>query len=305
MRMVKALASLFLFAVLLGCTIAERPQDITLAAQAADTSSALASASVSRQAKEVKSPERPSPRATTVQTQASETKKEDVSSKASQYRVVNIVRTKPDCKGSACPSITLKRLSFDGYDRFNAFLETSLVNMAQVETNQSRVFRNLADLSSYFWKTAENRYEIVLGASVKRATPEIVVIALDSYIFSGGAHGMSTMQYLNWLPKLDRIVTLEEMLMPGQLKAFEAVLRKQHRQWLETNEFAKADRMSYEKMWPFQFSDNAALLDSGIAITYDPYMLGPYALGMPTIVVPFAELKGIVNPTLLAMLKTP
>ena len=305
MSLFKALASLSLLTILLGCTITERPQDITLAGPATDASSTQTSAFVSRQAQEVNSPEAPSPRAATVPSKVNETKKDSISSKAPQYRIVNIVRTKPDCKGSDCPSITLKRLSFDGYDRFNAFLETSLVNMAQVETNQAKVFRNLADLSSHFWKTAENRYEIVLGTSVKRATPEIVVIALDSYIFSGGAHGMSTMQYINWLPKLDRIVTLEEMLLPGQLKAFEAVLRKQHRRWLETNEFAKADQASYEKMWPFQFSDNAALLDSGIAITYDPYMLGPYALGMPTIAVPFAELKGIVNPALLARLKTP
>jgi len=221
---------------------------------------------------------------------------------APEYRIVNVVRTRPDCKMEACPSITLKRLSFVGYERFNVFLETSLLNAAPVQSNQSKGFRSLAELAAHFWQTAENRYEIVLGATVNRASANLVVVELQNYIYMGGAHGMSTVQYVNWLPKSDRIVTLENMLMPGRLKAFEAVLKKQHAKWLDQNDYAPADRAEYLKAWPFQFSDNAALMEDGIAVTYDPYMLGPYALGMPTILVPFSELKGIVNTGLISRL---
>lgn len=302
----KSVFLICLSALLFGCSVEERPQDITLGAPTSSAESVLKAANSGQPAPAdqrtaqpalPKAPESPSkPRTdSTVPTPL----------KAPQYSVVNVVRTKPGCKGSACPKITLKPLSFNGYDRFNAFLETSLVNMAQVDSNQAKTFSNLADLSTDFWRTAESRYEIVLGASVKRATPEIVVIALESYLFSGGAHGMSTMQYINWLPELDRILTLEAMLLPGRLSAFEVALKRAHAKWLETNEFAKADSVAYEKMWPFQFSDNAALLANGIAVTFDPYTLGPYVLGMPTIVIPFSDLKGIVNPALIARLASP
>jgi len=56
-------------------------------------------------------------------------------------------------------------------------------------------------------------------------------------------------------------------------------------------------------MWPFQFSDNAALMQDGIAVTFNHYVLGPYALGMPTIVVPYRELKGIIKSGLLAKIQ--
>jgi hypothetical protein len=213
------------------------------------------------------------------------------------YRVDSLVAKMPDCKGELCPSITFKKLSFEGHERFNAFLVRSLLGVALLDTSKVKTF---AELASQFWKTAEDRYEIVLGAEVRRATPSVIVIELQSYLYSGGAHGMSTMQYVNWVPKTDKILTLNDMVLRGRMKAFEGALKKQYEKWLDTNEFAQTDKADYSKMWPFQFSDNAALMQDGIAVTFDHYVLGPYALGMPTIVVPYAELKGIIKSGLLA-----
>jgi len=218
-----------------------------------------------------------------------------------RYRVMSLVAKKPDCQGELCPSITYKKLSFEGHERFNAFLDRSLLGLALMETSKVKTF---PDLASEFWKTAEDRYEIVLGAEVRRATPSVIVIELQSYLYSGGAHGMSTMQYVNWVPKMDKIFTLNDMVLRGRMKAFEAALKKQYLKWLETNEFAQTDKAAYSKMWPFHFSDNAALMQDGIAVTFDHYVLGPYALGMPTIVVPYSELKGIINSGLLAKIQS-
>jgi hypothetical protein len=217
-----------------------------------------------------------------------------------RYRVVSVVRKMPDCKGELCPSITFKKLSFEGHERFNAFLDHALLDLALVDTSKVKTF---ADLASQFWKTAEDRYEIVLGAEVRRSTPSVMVIELQSYLYSGGAHGMSTMQYVNWVPKIEKILTLNDMILRGRMKAFEAALKKQYEKWLESNEFAQADKAGYSKTWPFQFSNNAALMQDGIAVTFDHYVLGPYALGMPTIVVPYSSLKGIINSGLLARIQ--
>lgn len=218
-----------------------------------------------------------------------------------RYRVVSLVAKKPNCQGELCPSITYKKLSFEGHERFNTFLDRSLLGLALTETSKVKTFPELA---SEFWKTAEDRYEIVLGAEVRRATPSVIVIELQSYLYSGGAHGMSTMQYVNWVPKMDKILTLNDMVLRGRMKAFEAALKKQYVKWLETNEFAQTDKAAYSKMWPFHFSDNAALMQDGIAVTFDHYVLGPYALGMPTIVVPYSELKGIISSGLLAKIQS-
>jgi hypothetical protein len=172
-----------------------------------------------------------------------------------------------------------------------------------MDVGQDKTFTNLGDLANAFWKTADERYEIVLSAEVIRDTSSMVVAELYSYAYTGGAHGMSTAMYVNWSPSLDKIFTLNDVVLKGRMKAFEEVLKKKHAQWLKDNEFAQADMAAYLETWPFYFSDNVALLQDGIAVTYGHYVLGPYALGMPTIVVPYSELKGVINSGLLKRLR--
>ena len=214
-----------------------------------------------------------------------------------------LVQTKPGCTGKQCPSIKLERLIFTEHERFSAFVEQLLLSMAQIESNQAKNFESLSQLSEHFWATARPRDEILLRATLKRATPTIVVVQLDSYIYSGGAHGNSTTQYLNWLPRSDIVVNLQTMIPSDNMSAFEAALKRQHSRWLQTNDLAKADPMAYDKMWPFKLSENAALLEDGIAITYDPYEIGPFAMGMPTLVIPYSELQGILRPELMPRTK--
>ena len=214
-------------------------------------------------------------------------------------KVTTIKRTKPECKGSACATLNFKRLAFTGYDRFNTFLEQTLLSLALVETNRDKAFGDLAELEVYFFKTAKPRDELTLASSVKYISDEVVVVQLDSYIFTGGAHAISTTQYLNWLPNNDKLLTLEAMLLPGKASAYEEALKKQHALWLKKNPLAKDDPAAYNKLWPFEPSDNVALLENGLAVTYDPYRLAPYSFGKPTIYIPYRELKGILRPEVL------
>jgi hypothetical protein len=224
---------------------------------------------------------------------------DSISKLGPQYRVLSKTLTKPDCAGENCPSMTFKRLDFEAYPRFNAFLVRSQLEIALMDVGHDKKFQSLGDLANAFWQTAEDRYELVLSADVVRDTSSIVVTELHSYVYAGGAHGMSTAMYINWSPALDQIFTLNDFVLPGRMKAFEEALKKQHAQWLKDNEFAQADPSAYLETWPFQFSDNAALMQDGIAVTFGHYILGPYALGMPTILIPFSELKGILNKGLL------
>jgi hypothetical protein len=220
-----------------------------------------------------------------------------------QYRILSKILTKPNCSGDACPSITFNRLDFEAHPRFNAFLVRSQLEIALMDVGQGKAFIQLGDLAKAFWDVADNHDEIVLSAGVIRDTASLVVAELYSYAYTGGAHGMSTAMYVNWSPSLDKIFTLNDFVLPGRMKAFEEVLKKKHAQWLKDNEFAQTDLAAYLETWPFEFSDNAALLQDGIAVTYGHYVLGPYALGMPTILVPYAELKGIINRGLLKRIR--
>ena len=214
-------------------------------------------------------------------------------------RVVSTARTKPGCEGADCPVIKVRRVVFNGRDRFNVFLDEALVSMAEVDTSNSQPFRTMPEFERNFWRIAKPHYEVVLESGVRRDTPDIIVVQLDSYVYTGGAHGTSTTQYINWLPKVDRLLSLETMLLPRAMPQFEAALKRQHTEWLKANPTARENPESYNKLWPFKPSDNAALLAEGLAITYDPYVIAPYSYGRPTLTIPYSELNGILRPELL------
>ena len=291
--------------VIQGCSTSQRAGDITLASQPVSTeSSASTSASnlvtstgtvlTTDSAKSGKSSQDP----------ASTTKSENadpavVSNSKLPARTISVTRTKPDCKGIECPVIKVKRLSFSGRARFNAFLDQTMATMVQMDSNQAQSFKSFNEFAEYFWQVAKPRDEVVVEASVKRGDEDLVVIQIDSYIFTGGAHGLSTTQYINWLPQTDRLLSLETMLLPNKMPAFQNQLKKQHDEWLRQNREAIQNPTSYRKKWPFIQNDNAALLKEGVAITYDPYSIAPYSFGRPTLIVPYKDLKGILRPELL------
>ena len=304
--MIKRLILTFFFGLVIqGCSTSQRAGDITLASQPVSTeSSASTSASnlvtssgtvlTTDSAKSGKSSQDP----------ANTTKPENadpavVSNSKLPARTISVTRTKPDCKGSDCPVIKVKRLSFSGRARFNAFLDQTMATMVQMDSNQAQTFKSFNEFAEYFWQVAKPRDEVVVEASVKRGDEDLVVIQIDSYIFTGGAHGLSTTQYINWLPQTDRLLSLETMLLPNKMPAFQNQLKKQHEVWLRQNREAIQNPTSYKKKWPFIQNDNAALLKEGVAITYDPYSIAPYSFGRPTLIVPYKDLKGILRPELL------
>ena len=125
---------------------------------------------------------------------------------------------------------------------------------------------------------------------------DIELFEIDSYIFTGGAHGMPLSEYLIFDPNTKTQVKLGDMLEQGKKPRFEALAYGAYKAWVKT---VDNDVNSYEKNWPFTLSDNVTLTDKGLDIRYQHYAIGPYAYGMPTLSIPYNHLNGIIKPRFL------
>ena len=135
---------------------------------------------------------------------------------------------------------------------------------------------------------------------VKDTVGDIVSIELHTEQFlTGAAHGIPATQYLNWERSRGRVMALDEALIPGRRAEYVAALQRAHAKWLAGNSDAKRDPAAYNKMWPFQESDNFALTRDGIVVKYDAYSIAPYSYGEPELSIPYADLRGILKPELL------
>lgn len=209
------------------------------------------------------------------------------------------------CKGQDCPILKIKLIEFVGQSKFNAFLDHALATMAGIDQEFVPPYRNLKELTAYFMQTAKPRHTIDLQSEVVRATDAVIVLRLNSYLYNGGANGLSATQYVNWVFKTDRLLSLESMLIPGAMPKYLAVLKSQHAKWLATNPVRQDNPAKYDQVWPFVPSDNVALMESGLAVQYDPYSIAPGSFGMPVIMIPYDELQGVIRPEVMQLGKAP
>ena len=114
---------------------------------------------------------------------------------------------------------------------------------------------------------------------------------LETYEYTGGAHGLPSVQYFHWDLAKQQSVKLGDLLVPGQQSAFWEKAREQHTAWLDEENLDQTFRDS----WPFDKTDNVFFNDKGMVLQYNVYHIAPYAMGQPTLTIPYAELEGIVR----------
>src|SRR5690606_26304360 len=106
----------------------------------------------------------------------------------------------------------------------------------------------------------------------------LTVVELDAGQYrTGMAHGISGTQFLNWDNAARRALSLDDVLAPGARPAFDDALRRAHARWLLDNPAAQEDPLNYDRLWPFQTTDNYALTDLGMVLKYQSYQIAPYA----------------------------
>ncbi|MES1956406.1 DUF3298 and DUF4163 domain-containing protein [Salinisphaera hydrothermalis] len=202
------------------------------------------------------------------------------------------------CKDQ-CPTVKVSTLRFDNAPKLTATLRRQLLGMAQLGGDKPH--KTPSDFKAYAAQLFDDSeamrrqnpeiapYSADFKARVVARRDGVLVVRLDTYTFLGGAHGMPVTYYRVIDEDQQRILSLGDMLEPGQHKAFEAKLRAAHTRW------AKQQPLDMSN-WPFTPSDNAAPMADGMAVTYQAYDIGPYAMGQPTLTIPYDQLHGILKP---------
>ncbi|WP_158700889.1 DUF3298 and DUF4163 domain-containing protein [Phytohalomonas tamaricis] len=211
----------------------------------------------------------------------------------------------PDCSGDHCARVSADYLRFVNDAALSAELKRRLLVMAGGIGNGSESPAASFDAYAHeFFSEARKArtdypdtapYHASVTAEVIADHDGLLILALNNYIFIGGAHGMPVTQYMVIDQHSRQIVTLDDMLRDGQRHTFDAALERAHNRWLEQ----LGEDQAFAAQWPLSSSSNVAPLDEDVVVKYQAYDLGPYAIGQPELHIPYAELKGIFKPRYL------
>ena len=206
-----------------------------------------------------------------------------------------------------CPEIEVKYLKSNHSwidTTINARINSLVVNSKPTESAPIKTPSTQADVNAAINDFAASQFqdmpEEISWAYNLTVTPVYLghvnnfeLFEINSYVFTGGAHGMPYSEYLTFDLSTEKQVTLDDMIIAGKKPRFEALAHDAYKTWVKT---VADDVSSYEKSWPFMLSDNVTLTDTGINIRYQHYSIGPYAYGMPVLSIPYSELNKVIKP---------
>lgn len=118
----------------------------------------------------------------------------------------------------------------------------------------------------------------------------IVVYRNAYYEYSGGAHGMWGSWHLNYDLNQNKLLSLQDLFKTNTDKPLLTLIKNKIKRVYQTNNLQSVD---FDAIF---IPDNFQVTYGGIIFHYNPYDIGPFALGSPEIFIPFRDLRPLLNP---------
>lgn len=160
-----------------------------------------------------------------------------------------------------------------------------------IQQNKNASNKDIAEMTPAFSADETNRIMLAYQS------PEIITIAHYFYTYTGGAHGNHGTTYTVLDIKQHRQLKLDDIMSKEGRNALPQLLAKYFR---KTYGLKPTDPLTAGGLFEntIQPNDNFYITQKGIGFHYQPYEIGPYALGDVALFIPFSELpsmKGVFN----------
>lgn len=136
---------------------------------------------------------------------------------------------------------------------------------------------------------AQTPYHISV-ASCGEQLDTLLSYRIDRTNYTGGAHGMHSIEYHTYSLADGRELILDDLFAPAQRARLESMIR--HRLY-ESYDAADDDELAAQGFFPQYIAptENFRLSAEGITFVYNPYEVGCYALGRVEATIPWSELQ--------------
>jgi len=134
-------------------------------------------------------------------------------------------------------------------------------------------------------------------------TPQVITLRVHETEFTGGAHANYWTNYLNVNAQTGEKVTLNTLILKKSKSQFMEIAEQQFRAVVNGSSDTSGTETAYEFVEgeAFVLPDNFSVGEEGIAFHYNPYDLGPFAMGEVTFEIPYEEIKTMLNPAILSI----
>ncbi len=122
---------------------------------------------------------------------------------------------------------------------------------------------------------------------------------INRYVFMGGAHGLNTINYLNFNLKNGKLITESDLFMKNSTKKLTELIKKRIvEQSREDESLEPIKNLEKTDYWidAIKPNGNFYITDESLNYVFNPYEIGPYYLGITEVRIPYERLKNILKP---------
>ncbi len=115
--------------------------------------------------------------------------------------------------------------------------------------------------------------------------------------FEGGAHPLTFFIYSNYDLKKGRIISLDDLLNAGYKTGLDKIGEKIFRETYNIKPGESFEQAGYFiNKNEFHLNNNFCITRTGLRFRFGQYEIGPYALGAPSVFIPYKDIKDLIKP---------
>jgi len=240
--------------------------------------------------------------------------------------------TLPECNGNTCPEFSIERLKSNQafvdetidqaiLDNLDKMLDIAQLSKAKKDADQQQTASQASASEVQANKTpvqqlqervqpyansflemdkelktlgASGQITISLSPKILNSDKPLATVVLNTSSYLGGAHGASAQTYFNFDLVSKKQVGLDQIIEANQRAKFEKLAHDAFKTWVIDSKLAESVN-EYEQAWKFTLSDNFYLGKQGLILQYGEYDIGPYVVGLPRLIIPYDQLKGVLK----------
>ncbi|MCY1515074.1 hypothetical protein D9M68_496500 [compost metagenome] len=184
----------------------------------------------------------------------------------------------------------------------NQFIKRQVLNyFAQEEPLSS--FNDIAAsfIRGYddFFRSTPGTFQIWyldIRIEVLRQQPTYLSLKYRHNDFAGGAHGNSSVSFLNYNPTTHTVITLDSLIRPDKMKDLLALAETIFRKNENLNATEPLEEKYFFEKGKFTLAQSFHVNEKGLVFLYIPYEIKPYVEGYTELIIPLASLKTIAKP---------
>lgn len=138
---------------------------------------------------------------------------------------------------------------------------------------------------------SSQKWEALIDGEVTYRSAEVICIAINSYLDTGGAHGNTNVKFFNFNPQTGELYSNSE-LIEDSVKLSKLIEKKLHENLKSKSNEPTEDFFFGED---FQLPESIGYSEEGLIILYNPYEIASYSQGIIEFTIPYNEIDDFLT----------